>query len=133
MTIENFRGIPSMDLSFNKDINIIIGENGSSKSTIIDAIRLLYNLGEPIKELFVKNEDFATNLETGGSANIIKFTYEFRGLTDSQKGALYEYIVLEGQRICQILLKSSIPIDMDITKSKGEFLKRDREMLRELA
>ncbi|WP_260068839.1 ATP-dependent endonuclease [Paenibacillus sp. p3-SID867] len=95
MIIENFRGIQTMDLSFNPDINIIIGENGSSKSTIIDAIRLLYNLGEPIKELFVKNEDFATNLQTGDSASTIKITYEFRGLTDIQKGALYEYIVLD--------------------------------------
>jgi len=95
MTIENFRGISSMNLAFNKDINIIIGENGASKSTIIDAIRLLYNLGEPIKDLYVKDEDFATNLETGESANIIKIIYEFKGLTDIQKGALYEYIVID--------------------------------------
>ncbi|MGN7765133.1 ATP-dependent nuclease [Paenibacillus sp. 22594] len=95
LTIENFRGISTMDLSFNKDINILIGENGSSKSTIIDAIRLLYNLGEPMKEIFIKNEDFSTDLVTGEATSAIKLHYEFRGLTDAQKGALYEYLVLD--------------------------------------
>jgi putative ATP-dependent endonuclease of the OLD family len=93
MTIENFRGISSMELSFNKDINIIIGVNGAHKSTIIDAIRLLYNLGEPYKQIHIKNEDFFTNSETGESEDKISITYEFRGLTEIQKGALYEYII----------------------------------------
>lgn len=95
MIIENFRGISSMELTFNKDINILIGENGAYKSTIIDAIRLLYNLGEPLKEIFIRNEDFTTDLETGESKCIIKISYEFRGLTDQQKGALYEYLVID--------------------------------------
>lgn len=97
MTIENFRGISSMCLSFNKDINILIGENGSFKSTIIDAIRILYNLGEPIKEINIKNEDFYTDLKTGESQNTITISYEFRGLTEEQKGALYEYLVINPQ------------------------------------
>ncbi|ART75075.1 hypothetical protein B4U37_03000 [Sutcliffiella horikoshii] len=95
MTIENFRGISSMSLSFKNDINIIIGENGAHKSTIIDAIRLLYNLGEPYKQIYIKNEDFFTNSETGESEDTISITYEFRGLTEVQKGALYEYIIFD--------------------------------------
>ncbi|MEK4510832.1 DUF2813 domain-containing protein [Paenibacillus anaericanus] len=95
MTIENFRGISLMSLSFNKDINILIGENGSYKSTIIDAIRLLYNLGEPLKEIIIRNEDFNTDLATGESKNTIAISYEFRGLTEEQKGALYEYLVID--------------------------------------
>ncbi|NQX71807.1 hypothetical protein HQN90_37680 [Paenibacillus alba] len=39
----------------------------------------------------------------------------------------------EGQRICQLLFKSSMPVDLDIIKSREEYLKREREMLRELA
>ncbi|PWU70434.1 ATP-dependent nuclease [Gracilibacillus dipsosauri] len=95
MTIENFRGISSMNLSFKKDINIIIGENGAHKSTIIDAIRLLYNFGVPYKQIYIKNEDFFTNSETGESEDIISITYEFRGLTEIQKGTLYEYIIFD--------------------------------------
>lgn len=86
-----------MSLSFNKDINILIGENGSSKSTIIDAIRILYNLGEPLKEITIKNEDFNTDLKTGESQTIITISYEFRGLTEEQKGALYEYLIIDSQ------------------------------------
>lgn len=39
----------------------------------------------------------------------------------------------EGQRICSVLQRSSIPIDPSILKSKDEFLKRERQMLRDLA
>ena len=39
--IENYKGIKILDTSFQKDINVIIGENGSCKTALIDAIRLL--------------------------------------------------------------------------------------------
>jgi len=86
--IENYKGIKSLDVSFQKDINVLIGENGSCKTALIDAIRLLYNLGKQQRELFVTSEDFYL----GESA--ITISYEFRNLTADQKGAFYEYVVL---------------------------------------
>ena len=55
MSIQNYRGISNMSLAFNQGINVIIGENGKYKSTIIDAIRLLYNLGEQRRDIFVRD------------------------------------------------------------------------------
>jgi len=95
MTIKKFRGIDEMVLKFDESINIIIGENGSYKSTIIDAIRLLYNLGEPRRNIFISDEDFYANLKTGETANEINIAYEFHGLTEQEKGALYEYMVIK--------------------------------------
>jgi len=48
--IQNFKGIKSQEYFFDSKINIIIGENGSRKTALIDAIRLLYNLGNPKKD-----------------------------------------------------------------------------------
>ncbi|MES2560864.1 MAG: AAA family ATPase, partial [Bacteroidota bacterium] len=45
--IQNFKGIKSQEFAFDSKLNIIIGENGSHKTALIDAIRLLYNLGNP--------------------------------------------------------------------------------------
>ncbi len=38
--IENFKGIEYIDLQFNKQFNVLIGENGSGKSSILDAISI---------------------------------------------------------------------------------------------
>lgn len=38
--IENFKGIEKIDLSFNEQFNVLIGENGAGKSSILDAISI---------------------------------------------------------------------------------------------
>ncbi len=86
--IENYKGIKTLDVKFQKDINVIIGENGGCKTSLIDAIRLLYNLGDQQRELYVTFDDFYLG------ESVITISYEFKGLTTDQKGAFYEYVVL---------------------------------------
>jgi putative ATP-dependent endonuclease of OLD family len=101
LIIKNFRGIKEMTLSFNRSINILIGENGSNKSAVIDAIRLLYNMGEPIRDISVGFADFHESVEHDEEGNItitradkITIVFQFKGLSASQRGALYEYMVI---------------------------------------
>ncbi len=99
--VENYKGVEIIETEFDPNINIIIGENGSCKSAIIDAIRLLYNIGEPIREISVSSDDFYQKKVTTDSgihiekATLITITYIFKGLTISQKGAFYEYMVID--------------------------------------
>jgi putative ATP-dependent endonuclease of OLD family len=86
--IENYKGIKTIHVNFQKDINVIIGENGSCKTALIDAIRLLYNLGDQQRELYVTVDDFYLG------ESVIAISYEFKDLTTDQKGAFYEYVVL---------------------------------------
>ncbi len=101
LNIENYRGIEHLEVDFDPNINIIIGENGCNKSAVIDAIRLLYNLGEPIRDISVSLSDFhEKTFEDDGSLKIetakqITITYHFKGLTNTQKGAFYEYMVID--------------------------------------
>ncbi len=99
MTIKGFRGIKDMSIEFNKNINIIIGENGAYKSTIIDAMRLLYSLGDPFRSIYITDEDFHSNLITGESVDKIELSYEFRELSEKEKGALYQYVVIKEQEV----------------------------------
>ncbi len=92
--IQNYKGIKDLEVTFDPRINIIIGENGSCKSALIDAIRLLYNLGEQRRDIFVSNEDFFIDPVTKASADSFKITYDFRNLSDKQKGAFFEYMVV---------------------------------------
>lgn len=41
LKIENFRGVRSLELSLGERMNVIAGENGAGKSTVIDALRIL--------------------------------------------------------------------------------------------
>lgn len=102
LEIRNYRGIEYLEMDFDPDINIIIGENGCNKSAVIDAIRLLYNLGEPIRDISVSLSDFheMAHKEESGELKIetsthICITYHFKGLTNFQKGAFYEYMVID--------------------------------------
>lgn len=59
LEIENFRAIPSLTLSFQPGLNVLIGENNASKSAVIDALRILFSLGS-----FEKREDFVRPVST---------------------------------------------------------------------
>ena len=101
LSIDNYRGVEHLEIDFDPKINIIIGENGCNKSAVVDAIRLLYNLGKPIRDISVSQSDFHEKASKEGdgfkiaTAKQITISYHFKGLTNDQKGAFYEYMVLD--------------------------------------
>lgn len=106
--IQNYRGIKDLTVTFNKKLNVIIGSNGCCKSTLIDAIRLFYTMGNREEFLSVEPEDFymeVTNVagvETVNKANKITIDYEFDDLTPEQKGAYASYLSAEGNPIMMV-------------------------------
>ena len=56
--IQNYKGVKSLNVNFDPKFNIIIGENGCCKTAVVDAIRLMYNLGNQKKDIYVSSEDF---------------------------------------------------------------------------
>lgn len=95
--ILNYKGIRNLNVSFNEKINIIIGENGSCKTGLVDAIRLMYSMGNPKKEIYVSSDDFFVDSKTGQISKRIELCYKFKGLSEPEKGALYEYLVLDNK------------------------------------
>jgi putative ATP-dependent endonuclease of OLD family len=91
--IKNFRGINQLTVIFNPKLNVIIGENGCHKSALIDAIRLLYNIGEQQRNIYVSNDDFYIDPTTKIRATKIELSYEFSELNDDQKGAYNALLV----------------------------------------
>lgn len=41
LDIQNFRGIPNLELSFDEGSNLLVGENGAGKSAILDCLAIL--------------------------------------------------------------------------------------------
>ena len=93
--IRNFRGIENLQVEFHNKINIIIGENGGNKSALLDAIRLLYNVGNQKRDLYISNSDFYIDPKTKEINRNISISYEFRDLSEEEEGAFYEFLVAD--------------------------------------
>jgi len=78
--VRNFRSISSIELSFKKGLNIIIGENNAGKSSIIDALRICLSFGRQYREIGInKEEDFYIDTsQITDTVQPIHFTLKFK-------------------------------------------------------
>lgn len=85
--IKNFRTIENLSLNFNKGLNILIGENNSGKTAIIDALRICIGYGNLRRDLYVKDSDFhlQRNSITDASTEI-EFHLYFKIENPQEKG-----------------------------------------------
>lgn len=60
VTVKNFRLFKSFDLTLNPGLNVLVGENDSGKTALIDAIRLALGTNSA-ERAFVKESDFHEN------------------------------------------------------------------------
>lgn len=56
--VKNFRAIDHLELNFNKGLNILIGENNSGKTTVIDALRLCLGDFQQPRDIYCSLSDF---------------------------------------------------------------------------
>ena len=59
--IQNYRGIAELTLHFNKGLNVLIGENNSCKTAIIDALRVCLSYGNQKRDIYISSSDFHIN------------------------------------------------------------------------
>lgn len=57
-TIKNFRNIEELNLRFNQGVNVLIGENNSGKSSIVDALRICLSHGEYDRDIYIRRSDY---------------------------------------------------------------------------
>ncbi len=56
--IKNFRGVKDISLTFNKGLNVLIGENNAGKTAIIDALRICLSYGNQRRDIYISRSDF---------------------------------------------------------------------------
>jgi len=88
--IQNFRtiGLTGVTFNCNKGMNIILGENNSGKSAVIDALRLALSAGAYRKNVFIKTSDFHVD-KYGEQANTINIDIFFNDLTEEQATSFF--------------------------------------------
>lgn len=77
--IKNYRGISDLDLHFSKGLNVLIGENNSCKTAIIDALRICLSYGDQKRDIYVSHSDFHINKAViDDTRNDIEFHLHFK-------------------------------------------------------
>jgi putative ATP-dependent endonuclease of OLD family len=61
LRIKNFRVFDLLEIPFNEGVNIIIGENNSGKSAIIDALRICLSFGKSDSGIYIQESDLHLN------------------------------------------------------------------------
>lgn len=92
--IKNFRGIDEIHLSFREGVNVIIGENNTGKTAVLDALRVCLGLGYGRREVYISNEDFFMN-NRGEKSEYIKFHIKFGDVSQEEQGIFIEMLTIE--------------------------------------
>lgn len=131
LRIENFRSIENGEFNFQPGLNVIIGANNAAKSAVIDALRIVFNLGT-----FEKKDDLirlrSTDVFTDDSPVLtpVSITFEatFYGRVESDLTAqFYEMLCLDerpvpadvftGYSVFRMLYR----VDFEFSEIKGRY------------
>jgi len=90
IAIKRYRSIDpvGIEIDCNKGLNIIIGENNSGKTAIIDALRIALSVGDYKRGIYVKPSDFHINL-FGKQSKTINIDLYFSDLTIQEATAFF--------------------------------------------
>ncbi len=93
--IRNFRCFDEkgIEITFRPGITVIIGENDTGKSALIDGLRLGFSLGAGRRDIYVSTEDFHLR-EDGTYADEILLDFTFADLSEEEEAVFYEMLVL---------------------------------------
>ncbi len=97
ISIRSFRGIADLDVDFHRGVNILVGENNTGKTAVIDALRVCLGLGMDRREIYVNRDDFHVD-SSGNAADEIGFDLLFGDLNDTEKGVFIEMLVVSDDR-----------------------------------
>lgn len=84
---------PGLSVHFNKGVNVLVGENDSGKTTIIDAIRYILRT-QSLEYLQIEEKDFYQS-STGLRTDELRIECTFKGFSDSEAGHFLEWIGFE--------------------------------------
>ena len=89
LQIRNFRKIDALTVNFPRGLTVLVGENNSGKTTIIDALRLILFSSRDFDSLRIREDDFSAGTEH----KPIEVSCRFTGLEDEDEVHFQECLV----------------------------------------
>jgi len=96
LSIKNFRCIRDLTLYINEGVNILIGENNSGKTAVIDALRICFSYGKQWRDIYVSESDFHIDKTNPGGAGLgdIEFDLYFE-IRDPVEAGIFNDLLSE--------------------------------------
>ncbi|MEY8337149.1 AAA family ATPase [Lachnospiraceae bacterium 62-35] len=92
----NLDGTPALEVHLKKGLNVLVGENDTGKTAIIDAIKFV--LGTRSHDtLQLKESDFYEDYE-GVRSDLLKIECVFQELNDDEAGNFLEWLTFDGSK-----------------------------------
>jgi len=107
--------LPNLDLEFQKGLNVLIGENDSGKSAIIDAIKLVLST-HSYEWLRITEEDFFQEVER------FRIEIKFKDLADDEAKNFTEWLGWDGEGE---YAKPFLRLIYDVTRKNGKIFPSD--------
>ena len=100
LKLKNFRKYENLEVPFKEGLNVLIGENDSGKTTIIDAIRVL--LGTQSHEYYYMDEKDFNN---PNEEMEIECTFSFKDGSDSKVAKFLEWITFNDEKKPELIVR----------------------------
>lgn len=129
IAIENFRGIKSLTLELNNGLNILIGENNSGKTAVIDALRLCFSYGNQQRDIYVSTSDFHIDTtDLGADLEDIEFHLFFEIENPEEAGIFIDLLSInEKQQELQLHFRYYLDKKKGVEKVKYKVWGGDNE------
>jgi len=111
-------GSPGLALRFKKGLNILIGENDSGKTAIIDAIRMVLGTNSRMSD-WVTDEDFSEGTDN------IEIECIFSDLSDKEEAYFLEWLTTEGKQLDTTYLRVVFRANKYIDVNQIEKINKD--------
>ena len=89
--IRNFRSIENLELSFDSGLNVIIGENNTGKTAVLDALRIILARGDERRDIWISEDDFHID-STGKRGSSIEIDIVFSEPSVQQQATFIELL-----------------------------------------
>ncbi len=115
---------PHLKVPFNQGLNLLIGENDSGKSAIIDAIKLVLK-AYAYEWIKVEDKDFYTSSENVG-AERLRIEIHFKGLKDDEAKNFIEWLGWEDETIDGIIVnRPKLILIYDVQRKNDNIIAAD--------
>jgi len=115
--ITNFRGIKEATIHWHKGVNVLVGENNTGKTAILDALRLCLAFGDAQRDIWVRREDYHVSPD-GTIADVIQFDLAWTNLSDEEKGVYVDLLALPDDADAELQFHVRFEYDKDRDRPK---------------
>jgi len=124
--IKKFRCINDLVLDFHKGINILIGENDTGKTAVLDALRVCLGLGAERREIYLTPDDLHID-KSGEIADTIEFHLTFGDISTKEQGVFIELLAIHEGELPKLQLHIRFTYDPLKDRIRREYWSGEKE------